>query len=93
MPLHMEPIEQALEDADLFVSIGTSGSVYPAAGFVSIARRLGARTCELNLEPSDNASVFDDGRYGPASQVVPEWAEQLLAAIAPKREQSRQTST
>ena len=54
-PLFMEEIHAALTTADLFVAIGTSGSVYPAAGFVSLARRLGVRSCEINLEPSDNA--------------------------------------
>ena len=61
------------------VAIGTSGSVYPAAGFVAEARANGIRTCELNLEPSDNAALFDDARYGPAGVVVPAWAETVLA--------------
>ena len=77
-PLRMDEIEDALEDTDLFVAIGTSGSVYPAAGFVSQARRLGIRTCEINLEPSDNARVFDERRYGPATEVVPAWVEEVL---------------
>jgi len=75
MPYHMEQIEAALSKADLFVSIGTSGEVYPAAGFVQIARASGARTLELNLEPT--GGQFDEGRYGPASVVVPEWVESL----------------
>ncbi len=74
----MEAIYGALEDSDLFVAIGTSGSVYPAAGFVSEARRLGVRTCEINLEPSDNARAFDERRYGPASEAVPAWVREVL---------------
>jgi NAD-dependent deacetylase len=67
-----------LERADLFVAIGTSGSVYPAAGFVTEARGRGIRTCEINLEPSDNARQFDETAYGPASEAVPAWVESLL---------------
>jgi NAD-dependent deacetylase len=77
-PLRMDEIEEALEEADLFVAIGTSGSVYPAAGFVSQARRLGIRTCEINIEPSDNARAFDERRYGPATEVVPAWVDEVL---------------
>ncbi|MFC4171479.1 NAD-dependent deacylase [Microvirga sp. GCM10011540] len=79
MPLFMEAIYGALLEADLFVAIGTSGSVYPAAGFVAEARAAGIRTCEINLEPSDNARLFDESRFGPASVTVPEWVERLLA--------------
>jgi NAD-dependent deacetylase len=78
MPLHLDEIGEALETSDLFVAIGTSGSVYPAAGFVSEARSLGIRTCEINLEPSDNARAFDERRYGPASEAVPAWVEAVL---------------
>jgi NAD-dependent deacetylase len=78
MPLDMDGIETALLAADRFVSIGTSGSVYPAAGFVSEARRAGIRTCEINLEPSDNARHFDETHYGPAGEVVPRWVESVL---------------
>ena len=78
IPLHMDAIEDALAEADLFVSIGTSGSVYPAAGFVTEARAMGIATCEINLEPSTNAHVFDEKRYGPASEAVPAWVEQVL---------------
>jgi NAD-dependent deacetylase len=78
--MHMEAIYEALSEADLFVSIGTSGSVYPAAGFVAEARAAGIRTCEINLEPSDNARVFDEARHGPASEVVPAWVEAVLNA-------------
>lgn len=77
-PLFLNGIEDALEESDLFVAIGTSGAVYPAAGLVSQARRLGIRTCEINLQPSDNARAFDERRYGPATQVVPEWVDEVL---------------
>ncbi|PPD44822.1 MAG: NAD-dependent protein deacylase [Methylocystis sp.] len=80
-PLFLEEIFAALEKADLFVAIGTSGSVYPAAGFVSQARALGVRTCEINLEPSDNAHVFDERRYGAASAAVGAWVDEFLAAL------------
>jgi NAD-dependent deacetylase len=80
MPMHMDLIAETLASADLFVAIGTSGSVYPAAGFVTEARRSGIRTCELNLEPSDNADAFDERRYGPASVIVPAWVDDFLAA-------------
>ena len=81
IPLYMDEIEDALTDADLFVSIGTSGSVYPAAGFVTQARAMGIATCEINLEPSANAYVFDEKVYGPAGQVVPAWVERVLKAL------------
>ena len=77
MPLRMDEIEAALAAADLFVAIGTSGSVYPAAGYVEMARDLGVRTCELNLQPSDNARAFDEAQYGPATQIVPSWVNTL----------------
>jgi NAD-dependent deacetylase len=77
-PLFMDEIEDALEESDLFVAIGTSGSVYPAAGFVAQARRLGIRACEINLAPSDNARAFDERRYGPATEVVPAWVDEVL---------------
>lgn len=80
MPLEMDAIYDSLLSSDLFVAIGTSGSVYPAAGFVAEARAQGIRTCEINLEPSDNASHFDEARYGPASEAVPDWVEDLLKA-------------
>jgi NAD-dependent deacetylase len=78
MPFQIGEIYAALNEADLFVAIGTSGSVYPAAGFVSEARALGIRTCEINLEPSDNAEQFDERRYGLASEAVPTWVDDLL---------------
>ncbi|MCL4143334.1 UNVERIFIED_CONTAM: hypothetical protein GTU68_031084 [Idotea baltica] len=79
MPYHMDRIEQVLPDASLFVSIGTSGAVYPAAGYVAACKQFGIPTLELNLEPSDNAGLFDDGRYGPATEVVTAWVDEVLA--------------
>jgi NAD-dependent deacetylase len=79
MPLCMDDIARALRKADLFVAIGTSGAVYSAAGFVAEARALGLRTCEINLEAADNAEMFDEQRYGPASAMVPAWVEEVLA--------------
>ena len=78
MPFDMERIEEALYSCDLFVSIGTSGNVYPAAGFVAAARRSGAHTVELNLEPSLGQSYFAEQHYGPATKIVPEFVERLL---------------
>ncbi|UTW45550.1 NAD-dependent protein deacylase [bacterium SCSIO 12696] len=78
MPLEMERIYQALEQCDLFVSIGTSGNVYPAAGFFQVAHQAGAHTVELNLEPSASASKFAEQEYGPATELVPEFFNQLL---------------
>lgn len=78
IPYEMERIERALQDADLFVSIGTSGAVYPAAGFVQTARYCGAKTLEINLEPSLGSIYFDESRTGPASLLVPEWVEEML---------------
>jgi NAD-dependent deacetylase len=79
MPYAMERIDRALLDADLFVSIGTSGAVYPAAGFVQTARYAGARTLELNLEPSLGSVYFHEARTGPAGVLVPEWVDEVLA--------------
>jgi NAD-dependent deacetylase len=79
VPYHMERIGAALMQADLFVAIGTSGVVYPAAGFVRVARQAGAQTLELNLVPSERASDFSDARFGPATTVVPEWVSEVLA--------------
>ncbi|WP_010219122.1 NAD-dependent deacylase [Sphingomonas sp. PAMC 26621] len=78
MPYQMERIERALADADLFVSIGTSGAVYPAAGFVQGARYAGARTLELNLERSAGSAYFHETRLGAAGVLVPEWVEAML---------------
>ncbi|MEA3063363.1 MAG: NAD-dependent deacetylase [Sphingomonadales bacterium] len=78
MPYEMDRIDAALRDCDLFVSIGTSGAVYPAAGFVQTARYVGARTLEMNLEPSLGSVWFDEVRTGPASALVPAWVEEVL---------------
>ncbi len=78
MPYQMGRIYQALETCDLFVSIGTSGAVYPAAGFVQEARSSGAHTLELNLEPSDGSRLFHEARLGPASRLVPAWVDAVL---------------
>ena len=78
MPYQMERIEAALAAADLFVSVGTSGAVYPAAGFVQTARHYGARTLELNLDPSAGSVYFHETRLGPASMLVPEWVQELI---------------
>jgi NAD-dependent deacetylase len=78
MPYAMERIEEALQRCDLFVSIGTSGAVYPAAGFVQTARYCGARTLEINLEPSIASTFFDESRIGKAGELVPRWVESLL---------------
>lgn len=81
MPYEMEQIYEHLAACSLFVSIGTSGTVYPAAGFVSEARHHGlAHTVELNLEPSDGHSLFHERRYGPASEQVPAYIAELLSA-------------
>ena len=80
MPYRMEEINAALSRADLFVSIGTSGAVYPAGGYVRRARADGIATLELNLEPSKGSGYFDEGRYGPASALVPDWVAEVLAA-------------
>lgn len=78
MPYRMDEIEDALSACDLFVSIGTSGNVYPAAGFVELAREVGARTLELNLDPSATSGRFDESRLGPATVLVPEWVRSLI---------------
>ena len=81
MPFEMDRIYQALGDATIFISIGTSGHVYPAAGFVHEARLQGAHTVELNLEPSQVESEFEERHYGLASQVVVEYVDNLLAEL------------
>lgn len=78
MPHHLDRISDALAAADMFVAIGTSGAVYPAAGYVSAARAAGIVTCELNLEPADNAQLFDTAIYGKASETLPRFAEMIL---------------
>lgn len=83
MPYAMERIEAAVAACDLFVSIGTSGAVYPAAGLVRMARAHGAATLELNLEPSADSAWFDATRLGPAGELVPAWVEEVLGATLP----------
>ena len=78
MPYHMEAIERALGAADLFVSIGTSGAVYPAAGFVQTARYHGADTLEINLDPSEGSGWFAESRRGPAGVLVLQGVDELL---------------
>ncbi|MBI0113875.1 MULTISPECIES: Sir2 family NAD+-dependent deacetylase [unclassified Gilliamella] len=78
MPLQMDEIYDALSKADYFISIGTSGNVYPAAGFVQMANQFGVKTVELNLEPSLGENLFKTKIYGPASQVVPEYIKNFM---------------
>jgi len=78
VPYEMDRVFSALDEADLFVSVGTSGAVYPAAGFVQYAAARGARTLELNLEPSEGTAWFDEARHGRATVLVPEWVDELL---------------
>jgi NAD-dependent deacetylase len=80
MPYRMDEIYAAMARADLFVSIGTSGAVYPAAGLVREARAAGIATLELNLEPSQGSHWFDEARHGPATEVVPAWVAELLGS-------------
>ncbi len=82
MPYRMDEIGVELDACDLFLSIGTSGNVYPAAGFVAEARRVGAHTVELNLEPSEGASLFAEAIHGQASEIVPAFVDRLLAGGA-----------
>lgn len=79
MPYQMGRIEAAIEACDLFVSIGTSGAVYPAAGFVRLASAVGAATLELNLDRSEGSGFFDESRLGPAGELVPAWVADVLA--------------
>ncbi|MEQ6902073.1 NAD-dependent deacylase [Nocardioides sp. YIM 152588] len=80
IPYEMDRIVDALGEAEIFVSIGTSGAVYPAAGFVQHARRHGARAIELNLEPSEGTFFFHEARHGRAGELVPAWVDELLGA-------------
>ena len=77
LPMGMPEIERALMNCDLFISIGTSGNVYPAAGFVRLAAQAGAHTVELNLEPSQTISAFDEAHHGKATEIVPRFLESL----------------
>lgn len=81
IPRFLDEIDAAVAAADLFVAIGTSGSVYPAAGLVQAARAAGVRACELNLAPSENAWAFDERRCGPATALVPAWVEEILGGL------------
>jgi NAD-dependent deacetylase len=85
MPYRMDEIYAALRSTDMFVSIGTSGAVYPAAGFVRDARECGAATLELNLERGQGSAWFDETRLGPAGELVPRWVEEILRANAAER--------
>ncbi len=80
-PRFLEETTDAVFSADLFVSIGTSGAVYPAAGFAAEARAMGIPAMELNLEPSENAHLFTGSRYGAATKIVPQWVCELLAGL------------
>jgi NAD-dependent deacetylase len=82
MPYAMEQIDAAIRDCDLFVSVGTSGAVYPAAGFVQTARYVGAATLEMNLEPSLGSANFDATRIGGAGALVPAWVDEVLELTA-----------
>lgn len=79
IPMHMDEIYDALSKCDLFIAIGTSGHVYPAAGFVQIAQQQGAHTVELNLEPSAVGSNFAEAHYGLASEMVPQYLAKILS--------------
>lgn len=81
MPYQMDRIFEALGQCDLFISIGTSGNVYPAAGFVEEARQAGAHTVELNLEPSEGARLFDEAIHGKATEIVPAQVDRLLRSL------------
>lgn len=85
LPYELDRIEQAVIAADVFVSVGTSGAVYPAAGYVALAAAFGARTVELNLVPSDAIAPFDEVRPGRATEVVPAWVDEMLAGISDSR--------
>lgn len=78
MPLFLDEIAAGIRASDLFVAIGTSGTVYPAAGFVDLARNAGVPTAEINLVPSDRAGAFDAVRLGPATEMVPAWVADVL---------------
>jgi NAD-dependent deacetylase len=81
IPRDLDRVGAALAEAEMFVAIGTSGAVFPAAGFVVEARALGLACVELNLEPSENARAFSARRYGRASEIVPLWAQEIAARL------------
>ncbi|NNU15243.1 NAD-dependent deacylase [Parvularcula sp. ZS-1/3] len=80
IPRGFDEVEEAMMEADLFVAVGTSGSVYPAAGLVGFARQRAIPRVELNLEASDNATLFTEARYGKASEIVPAWVDEVLSS-------------
>lgn len=83
MPMHMDQIILALSKAKLFIAIGTSGQVYPAAGFVQVANDSGADTIEINLEPSAKNSNFNRSIIGLASETVPQYVDELITTLNP----------
>lgn len=80
MPKHLDVIDEALAEADLFVAVGTSGAVYPAAGYVAQARAFGIPTLALTLDAADNAGLFEATRLGRASETVPAFVDDVLSA-------------
>ncbi len=78
MPYRMDEIVERIGEADIFAAIGTSGQVYPAAGFVMDAKMAGAETVEINLERTDSAGLFDRHVLGPASEAVPRWVDEVM---------------
>jgi NAD-dependent deacetylase len=84
IPYQMDRIERSLMNADLFVSIGTSGAVYPAAGYVQTARYRGAHTLEMNLDPSQGSYFFHESRIGKAGELVPAWVAEVLEPCLPR---------
>ncbi|BFT30378.1 hypothetical protein D210916BOD24_15540 [Alteromonas sp. D210916BOD_24] len=80
--MYMDEIFHSLSHADIFIAIGTSGNVYPAAGFVQVAKEAGAHTIEANLAPSATNRLFDESLTGPATRVVPELVSHLIAQHA-----------
>ena len=80
MPYELERIEQAVVACDVFAAIGTSGEVYPAAGYVALAAAFGAHTVELNLAPADSVVPFDEVRAGPATEIVPAWVDDVISS-------------
>jgi NAD-dependent deacetylase len=85
IPFGLDEISAAISSADLFVAIGTSGRVYPAASFVSWARRAKVPTLELNLDVSDTTGVFHESRRGRAGELVPAWVEEVISAAKEPR--------
>lgn len=77
--LYMDKVYNLLHKCDLFISVGTSGVVYPAAGFVQTAKIFGADTIELNMEQTSNNHLFDRHIYGPAGTTLPQFVDELLA--------------